>query len=212
MERSRRHFGLWKLRELGISRMDRPEGRGGGRAYLFAIIYTERLFCFPQPFTLSSPVFFFVTPGGAFDIAARLYCLRPSTSFVSILDKTKENHCAHTRSLAATEFICIMGCSLLSCSTLRHIAIISAALLSCSITFFCFPRYLLWSIAQSLFVSRGGFFVTPARFLLSLNLESFCFNPEKNKRKSLMLACAVPASYCLANVIFCFQAKSSEFA
>ena len=45
--------------------------------------------------------------------------------------KTKENNSsAHARSLPEIEFVCIMGCSLLSCSTLlRHIAIICAAIL-----------------------------------------------------------------------------------
>ena len=217
--------------------MEQPEGGGGGRAplpqisyfVLFllsvampSIIYTERLFCFPANFSffvsrshlLSLCQLFFVSPGGASDIASRLYCLRSSTSFVSTLSKTKENHSsAHARSLPATEFVCIMGCSLLSCSTLlRHIVIISAALLFCLVFFFCFPRYLLWSLAQSPFVSRGGLFGTSARCLLSWNLEFFCFNLEQNKRKLYKIPCPVRASYCLANFCLLFPGLIEQFA
>ena len=93
---------------------------------------------------------------------------------------------------------------------LRHIANIPAALLFCSTFSFGFPRYLLWSLAQSSFVPRDGLFVTSARFLLSWNLEFFCFNPEQNKRKSFKFhARSVPAIVLL--IFFCcFQARSSN--
>ena len=175
--------------------MDLPEGEGREELafchYLHraTLLFSRQCFiCSPQPFAQSSPPFF-VSPGSASHIAARLYCLRSSTSFGSTLSKTKENHSsAHARSLPATELVCIAGCSLSSCSTLLlHVSVISAALLFCSISFFfCFPRYLLWSLAPSLFVSRGRPLVVFARLLLSWNLEFFCFNPELNKRKLLI--------------------------
>ena len=183
-----------------------PMGEGTGEL-AFPLVHRATLlfpvnffFCsFFRSHLLSLRQLFFVSPGGAFDIAARLYCLRSSTSFVSTLSKTKENHSsAHARSLPATEFVCIMGCSLLSCSTLlRHIAL--------------FPRRLCFAPYFS-FVSRGGPFGTSARFLLSWNREFFCFNPEQNKRKSYKLSCPVRANYCLANFFLLFPGQIEQFA
>ena len=172
-ERSRRHFGLWKLRDTGISRMEQPEGGGGGRAplpqisyfVLFllsvampSIIYTERLFCFPANFSffvsrshlLSLCQLFFVSPGGASDIASRLYCLRSSTQSLK-----------RPRPVASSNWICLyyglfsfvlLNTTTSYCHYFRGAPVLLSifllfpavfALKSCPVSF-CFARRSLW--------------------------------------------------------------------
>ena len=105
------------------------------------IIFVYLRVCFPVLLSLDSriiSVHAFLFPRRVFFcIAAIFHCLKPTTSFVSTLSKTKENQSsAHARSLPAPEIVCVLDCSLLSCSTLlRDIAIISAALLFRAIVF-----------------------------------------------------------------------------
>ena len=199
---------------LGKVGLDRPEGVGDGRACLCHYLHRATLlfsrqffFCFPQPFAQSSPAIFRL-------VRWRVWYFRPFV-LSSILDffcfdheQKKSKSLKRPRPVAGSINVLSFACSTLW----RHIAIICASILFRSIFFFCFPRYLLLSLLRSPFVSRGGPFVVLARFLLSSNLEFFCCNPEQNKRKSLKLPCPVRASYCLANVFYCFQARSSEFA
>ena len=124
-ERCRRHFGLWKLREPGISGIDRPEGGGGGRACLFHHLHRATLL-FSRQFLLMFPAAIsLVFANILFSFARwRVWYCRPFVLssildfFCFHLEQKKENHSsAHARSLPATEFVCIMGCSLLFCST-----------------------------------------------------------------------------------------------
>ena len=62
------------------------------------------------------------------------------------------------------------------------------------LVFFCFARWRVWYCRPS---STHDF---------------FCFNLEQNKGKSIKRPCTVTASYCLANIFYCFLARSTNFA
>ena len=165
---------------------------------------------------LSLRQLFFVSPGVASDIAARLY-LRSSRLLLFSLEQNKRKSLKRPRPVAASNWICFY-CRLFSFVLLniiiRHIAIISAALLFCSIFFFCSPRYLLWTLARLLLfraVDRWSLCCFRP-FSIALEPRILLFQPWAKQKKSLKAPMSGPASYCLANTFYCFQARSREFA
>ena len=101
------------------------------------------------------------------------------------------------------EFPRPIAASLLFCSTsLRHVAIISAALSFCSMLFFCFTRHLLWLLAQFPYVSRRGPFAISARFYCLQSRTSFVSTLSKTKENhSSAQARSLPAIVLLICVI-----------
>ena len=116
-----------------------------------AFVFLPPCLLIPAAFAMkSSRVFCFVLRIVAFDIAACFHRIQSRTYlFIFLQNKTKENQSNAARSLPVIEIVCVLGCALLSSSTLcRHVGTISAALLFCSIFLFCFPPYFLWSLVQ----------------------------------------------------------------
>ena len=177
-------------------------------SFSFSFCFPPSCLVIPAAFAMKSWRLFFCFALWRFDFAAYFHCLQSRTSFVSTLSKTKENQSiAHSRSLPITE-IWILGCFLLSLSTLlRHIVIISAALSFCSIFFSCSPPYFLWSLDQFPFVSRRAYRCYYRPFLFSSVRYFFCFNPEQNNRQSIKRPSTITSIFCLANIFYCFQAR-----
>ena len=198
---------FWTLKIEGD--WDKWDGvtRGGGdvRACIFhylhraILLFSRQFFSFVRCHLLSLRQLLFVSYGGTSDNASRLYCLRSSTSFVSTLSKRKKITQAPTPGRCQQLNLFVLGVVLFCLAQLYYV-ILSL-----------FPRRLCFAPYFS-FVSRGGLFGTSARFLLSWNLEFFCFNPEQNKRKLFKLPCLVPASYCLANFVIWFPGHIEQFA
>ena len=131
--------------------------------------------------------------------------------FFSTLSKTKEKQLsANARSLPVTKIVCIVRCFPLSCTTLLCVIATISILL-------------FWVNIRLLFPAVFGLKSCPVSFRFSVRSLCYCrpfllssihdflhFNPEQNKRKSMKRARPVTASYCLANIFFCFQVRSGD--
>ena len=124
--------GAWD-KWIGSTRRGR-----GGRTLLFSLQF---LLLFSAAICSVLASYFLFRPGARLILPPVCIVFDPRLLLFRAWTKQKKIT-KRPRSVAASNWI--MGCSLLSCSILlRHVAIISAALLFCFIFFFCLPRYLL---------------------------------------------------------------------